>query len=268
MSNKTASGLVAYCKAQLGLPYWWGTFGNTATASLLAYKRNQYPSYYTAADFPAQFGKRVHDCVGLIKGYRWSDTPTAVPAYVASQDVAVGGLYNQCSQRGSIGSMPDQPGVCVFMAGMTHVGVYIGEGYVIEARGHAYGVVKTALKARGWAFWGKPDWLAYDTARGNSGSCSGNTSTSTKGGTRTVTVTMQRIEKGSEGAHVRAAQALLRGHKITDDSGTLISVDGGFGAKTYQGTIKMQKKLFPKDSSQWDGIWGTKTWTAALTTSW
>ena len=44
--SKTASGLVAYCQAQLGLPYWWGTFGNTASASLLAYKKKQYPSYY------------------------------------------------------------------------------------------------------------------------------------------------------------------------------------------------------------------------------
>lgn len=101
----------------------------------------------------------------------------------------------------------------------------------------------------------------------NDGALAGG-STKEKKEVQTVTVTMQRIEKGSEGAHVRAAQALLRGHKITDDSGTLISVDGGFGVKTYQGTIKMQKKLFPKDSSQWDGIWGTKTWTAALTTSW
>lgn len=28
---KTNAGLVAYAKAQLGRPYWWGTFGQTAS---------------------------------------------------------------------------------------------------------------------------------------------------------------------------------------------------------------------------------------------
>ena len=163
--SKTASGLVAYCKAQLGLPYWFGTFGQVATASLYQAKKAQYPGYYTASNFPSQYGKRVHDCVGLIKGYRWSATPTSTPVYNASQDVSVSGLYyNQCSKRGSIKSMPKVPGTCVFMTNMSHVGVYIGDGYVIEARGHAYGVVKTKLSGRGWGLWGQPSWLTYDTA--------------------------------------------------------------------------------------------------------
>lgn len=163
---KTASGLVAYCKAQLGLPYWYGTFGNTASEDLYNYKRQQYPAYYTATDFISQYGKRVHDCVGLVKGYRWSDTPTSAPKYNASQDVAVGGLFRQCSETGSISTMPDQPGVCVFMSDMSHVGVYVGGGYVIEARGHAYGVVKTKLTERSWGKWGKLSWLTYDTNEG------------------------------------------------------------------------------------------------------
>ncbi|MBE6719187.1 MAG: hypothetical protein E7571_00845 [Ruminococcaceae bacterium] len=44
-----------------------------------------------------------------------------------------------------------------------HVGVYIGGGYVIEAKGHAYGVVKTAFKGRGWKNWGKCPWITYET---------------------------------------------------------------------------------------------------------
>ena len=64
---KTGKGLAEYAIAQLGKPYWWGTFGQTANASLLAAKRAQYPSYYQANDFQSQFGKKVHDCVGLVK---------------------------------------------------------------------------------------------------------------------------------------------------------------------------------------------------------
>ena len=39
MAEKTAAGLVAYAKAQKGKPYWYGTFGNTATESLLNSKK-------------------------------------------------------------------------------------------------------------------------------------------------------------------------------------------------------------------------------------
>ena len=240
--SKTASGLVAYCKAQLGLPYWWGTFGNIATASLLAYKRKQYPSYYTASDFESQLGKRVHDCVGLIKGYRWSDTPTSEPRYVASQDVAVGGLYSQCSSKGAIRTMPEQPGVCVFMAGMTHVGVYIGDGYVIEARGHAYGVVRTKLSERGWSYWGKPSWIEYDTATG------GTTETQED---KTVKVTAKEMQNGSKGSAVKKLQILLNG--IGYPCGT---VDGEFGAKTETAVKSFQTH----HGLTQDGIVGAKTW--------
>lgn len=39
--------------------------------------------------------------------------------------------------------------------------MYIGNGDVIEARGHAYGVVKTKLKDRAWTSWGKLPDLEY-----------------------------------------------------------------------------------------------------------
>lgn len=152
---KTNKGLVAYALAQLGRPYWYGTFGQTASPALLAAKRKQYPRYYTAQDFPSQYGKRVHDCVGLIKGYMWSEGPDAKPVYLANNfpDVSANGLFSKCELKGyTMASMPDKEGVLVFMNG--HVGVYIGGGFVVEARGHAYGVVKTRLAARPWKKWG------------------------------------------------------------------------------------------------------------------
>jgi hypothetical protein len=159
MSTKTNVGLVDYCKSQLGNPYWYGTFGNTATASLYSAKKKQYPGYYTAKDFRSQYGKRVHDCVGLIKGYLWSDTPISTPKYNSGQDVSANGMLGKCLARGKIATIPELPGVLVFMKG--HVGVYIGGGYVIEARGHAFGVVKTRLKDRPWTDWGKCPYISY-----------------------------------------------------------------------------------------------------------
>lgn len=158
---KTASGLVEYAKAQLGKPYWWGTFGQTASASLLRSQRAIYPSYYTAGDFESQFGQKVHDCCGLIKGYRWCDSPDSEPQYRGAEDVAASGLYSQCSKRGKLDTMPDIRGVCVFRADLGHVGVYIGDGKVIEAMGHKWGVVETDLHRRNWSLWGMPDWIDY-----------------------------------------------------------------------------------------------------------
>ncbi len=160
---KTGKGLVKYAKAQLGKPYWWGTFGQVASQSLLNAQRRMYPDCYTAGDFPRQFGQKVHDCCGLIKGYRWCDTPDSSPRYDGSQDVSAAGLFRQCSRYGSIGTMPDVPGVCVFRSDLGHVGVYIGGGKVIEAIGHAYGVVETDLHRRNWSLWGMPNWIDYDS---------------------------------------------------------------------------------------------------------
>ena len=76
---KSGKGLKEYAIAQLGKPYWWGTFGQVADGALYAQKKKQYPAYYTAADFPNQYGQKVHDCCGLIKGYLWCDTPDGSP---------------------------------------------------------------------------------------------------------------------------------------------------------------------------------------------
>lgn len=161
---KTNTGLVAYAQANLGNPYWYGTFGQTGTQNLLDSKRNQYPSFYTNARYSEckkDIGKRVHDCVGLIKGYLWSDSNTAAPRYNAAQDVSANGMLSKCTEHGNIGKMPEIPGVLVFMDG--HVGVYEGNGYVIEctvARGG--GVIRTALNSRPWVHWGKCPWITYE----------------------------------------------------------------------------------------------------------
>ena len=160
--SKTNTGLVSYAAAQLGKPYWYGTFGQTASANLHTAKKKQYPRYYTASDFQSQYGRRVHDCVGLIKGYLWSDSPSSVPKYSAAQDVSADKMLKKCTESGPISTLPELPGVLVFMS--RHVGVYIGGGYVIEARGHAFGVVKTKLAGRGWTHWGKCPWITYASA--------------------------------------------------------------------------------------------------------
>ena len=160
----SADGLCAYCRAQLGRPYWWGTFGQTASPQLLAEKRRQYPGQYGDWDWEKDYGKMVHDCCGLIKGALWCEGPEGKPCYVPSQDQGVRGLYNNCSRKGGMYSMPEEPGVLVFKKSLGHVGVYMGRGKVIEAMGKRWGVVETDLKSRDWAYWGELDWIDYGAA--------------------------------------------------------------------------------------------------------
>ena len=57
--------------------------------------------------------------------------------------------------------MPDTPGLAVWKSG--HIGVYIGNGEVVEAMGTKYGVVKTKLAGRGWSAWLQIPYISYIT---------------------------------------------------------------------------------------------------------
>jgi hypothetical protein len=157
--KKTNIGLVEYANKQKGKPYWYGTFGQTSTEALYRSKKMQYPEQYQWYCPTNQLGKRVHDCVGLIKGYLWSADADAKPKYNPAQDVSANGMLSVCKKKGKIKDIPEVPGVLVFKDG--HVGVYIGNGEVIEAMGHAYGVKKTKLKERPWTHYGFCPWIDY-----------------------------------------------------------------------------------------------------------
>lgn len=165
--------MVDYARYQLGRPYWYGTFGNRATESLLYAKKEQYPAHYQYARLPkykSQIGFRVHDCVGLIKGYLWSESPEARPKYNKNQDVSANTMLKLCTEKGRMNTMPEIPGILVFMPG--HVGIYAGGGIVIEARGFNYGVVETDIKERNWENWGKCPWIEYPSGKNYFKACS------------------------------------------------------------------------------------------------
>lgn len=157
---KTNIGLVEYAREQLGKPYFYGTYGTAASAALYEKKKKQYPAYYKWAYESKYDGIKVHDCVGLIKGYLWSNSPEDVnPKYNSKQDRSANGMRGLCQISGSIDTLPEVVGVLVFFDG--HVGVYEGNGNVIEARGHAFGVVRTKVKGRPWKTWGYCPYISY-----------------------------------------------------------------------------------------------------------
>lgn len=167
--GKSLGGLAQYALAHVGCPYWWGAYGQVASQNLYDQYKYLYPATYTSSaysNYQSDFGYQVFDCVGLIKGYRWSDSITGVPTYNISQDVDVEGMHEQCPvYRGTIddynwnNGFNHQPGVLLFTSGDSHVGVSMGDGTVVEARGRAYGVVQTSLISRPFIEYGVPQWL-------------------------------------------------------------------------------------------------------------
>ena len=166
-SEKNAEDLAAYVTHAWasGWGYVWGTFGQTLTESLLESKIRQYPDGVgNYEDFIRSkwLGGRTADCVGLIKGYGWLDTDSMSIRYGTNgmPDIGADTMYRNASVKGPIGTIPETPGLAVWKSG--HIGVYIGNGEVIEAMGTNYGVVKTQLTDRNWTAWLEIPYIQYD----------------------------------------------------------------------------------------------------------
>lgn len=160
----TNLGLVEHAKRALkeGWGYVLGTYGLVLTEALLEQKIKQYPEQIAPyKDFIKAnwIGKRTADCVGLIKSYVWWDESKNNPVYDSRTDINETTMFNMASEKGPISEMPDIPGICVWRPG--HIGIYIGNDLVIEAKGTKYGVVQTALKSGPWTHWLKCPFVQY-----------------------------------------------------------------------------------------------------------
>ena len=169
----TNHDLVAFVKGMVGQPYWYGTCVYRCTNDLLKRKSQDYPSHYKG-DRTSTYKKHISDkkicadCVGLIKGFFWTNGGHNVLEAIGNDknfpnmytgngmpDRSANGILSWCKnegcKNGKIATMPDVAGLIVHKKG--HVGVYVGNGKVVEARGFAYGIVETNLKDRGWTSW-------------------------------------------------------------------------------------------------------------------
>jgi hypothetical protein len=167
-SSKNNLDLVAYAEQafEAGWGYVWGTYGNVLTDSLFSYKLEQYPDgvgNYEEFIRSNWLGGRTADCVGLIKGYGWLNPETLESEYGTNgmPDIGADSMYKSAAVSGSMDTMPDIPGLAVWKSG--HIGIYIGNGKVIEAMGTKYGVVKTNLADRSWSAWLEIPYINYNT---------------------------------------------------------------------------------------------------------
>lgn len=146
--------------------YWFGTFGQKASQALFNEKKKQYPNQYKASDFSSQIAnpKPCYDCAGLVK------SPFVYPKYNAAYDLGATGIYNKCKNKGDLKSESQlKPGYLVFKGNAktkSHVAVYLGNGKIKEAKGHAYGIVESSLDLSKYKFWAEyyaVDYSEYDS---------------------------------------------------------------------------------------------------------
>lgn len=165
-ATKNNLDLVTYAEQAFnsGWGYVWGTYGDVLTESLFSSKLEQYPDgvgSYESFIRSNWLGGRTTDCVGLIKGYGWLEPNTMEIEYCTNgmPDISADSMYKSAAVSGSMDTMPDVPGLAVWKSG--HIGIYVGNGKVIEAMGTKYGVVKTNLADRSWSAWLEIPYINY-----------------------------------------------------------------------------------------------------------
>lgn len=102
-------------------------------------------------------GKRVWDCSGIMRG-AWRSLLYYRSGYTTF-------IYRQwCTRKGEIETMPDQAGTFVFRGTedkFQHIGTYVGNGMVVDARGSKEGVLYKPFDAYPWTHWAQADEIDF-----------------------------------------------------------------------------------------------------------
>lgn len=247
-----ATVLVDYAKEALanGWGYIWGTSGELWTADKQkALEKTTDQDRAMGRKYGSQWiGHYVTDCSGLI--YRpCKQRGVAMPHGSHTM------YTSYCSAKGKLvsGKRADgkqlRPGTAVFTYNSQtgrygHVGVYIGDGLVIEAMGTRNGV--TTSKITRWGFWGELKGLDYGDGQGQQDQ---------QGADQGQQDPTERptLRKGQRGENVTLMQTKLQnlGYSLGSSG-----VDGIYGSRT-----EIAVKQFQRD---WglveDGVCGPATW--------
>lgn len=205
-------------------------------------------NYYSAARYGEKWiGHVVYDCSGLFKAVF-----EANGGIIAHGSNSIWDRY--CTDKGALknGKRTDGkellPGTAVFTETEenkkilhNHIGLYIGGGKVIEAKGTQAGVVESKITDAKWKDWGELKGVTYGQEAQDTGG--------------TGSVDRPTLRKGNKGDTVRDLQTKLINQGYSCGS---YGADGDFGSATEKAV-----KAFQKDHNlTQDGIVGPKTWAA------
>lgn len=147
--------------------YMTGTFGQLVTNDLIDQKSIQYPSSYSEirkANLRSLVGKNYHafDCIGLVKAVLWgypnvsyalNGVPDINDQMVLSYLLDISTDMNKIE----VGELLHKKG---------HVGVYVGNGMVVECTTDWSGnVLLSSISQRRWERHGKLCWVTYGSSQ-------------------------------------------------------------------------------------------------------
>jgi len=246
--------------------YIWGQWGAMWTAAKqrqkVTYMISQYGSDWKKSSaaksdnyyYAALYGEKwidhiVADCSGL---FRWAFDQLGGAISHSSNRI----WNSYCSSKGEMSKgckkdgAPILAGTAVFVhpsgnSKRTHIGLYIGNGTVIEAASTQKGVITSQVTDKKWVEWGELKGIDYSGApQPEPGPDPEPTPTP---------VTHPTLRKGSKGEAVREMQTLLlKAGEVLPKYG----VDGSFGNETLMALKNFQKK----NGLAQDGICGPLTW--------
>lgn len=164
MADINASDLIA--KFQYAINNKWGYIYGTAGIKWTA-ERQKAATRETTVKYGKQWiGHMVADCSGL---FHWAFAQLGGYMYHGSNT-----MYDKyCVSKGKLkaGKRTDgnglKPGTAVFTGTENdhgHVGLYIGDGNVIEAASTQSGVIKSKVTKSKWTYWGELKGVKYGDA--------------------------------------------------------------------------------------------------------
>lgn len=241
-----------------------GMFGQLLTKSVLAQKANQLPGWYNKNNnkekLSALVGKGYFgfDCVCLIKGLLWGwngdSTKTNGGAIYCSNgvpDISEDQMIARCSNVSTDFSKIEK-GCVVWNKG--HIGVYIGNGLVVECTPKWKNKVqitacanlgaKSGYNLRAWTKHGKLPYIEYDKA---------DTPTTSKKIVKVELLTLRKGDKGNE--QIKTVQRILKSLGYYKNL-----IDGSFGG----GTAEAVEYFQAENGLTVDGVVGGNTWNALL----
>ena len=144
----TGKELVKFCESKIGTNYVYGMKGIIMSKAKYKQLQQQYGSKLVWDSDASKIGTICIDCSGLIQ---WATG-------VAKSSTA---LKNAAKEVYDISTISEAPvGVILWKQG--HVGVYIGDGWCVEAKGSKDNTCKTKVSSTKWEKWLIMDYIQYD----------------------------------------------------------------------------------------------------------
>ena len=175
-NEKVISTEALIAKFQYALDHHWGYIWGTAGVMWTAERQKELErttdsSRESGRKYGAKWiGHTVADCSGL---FSWAFAQLGGTMYHGSNTM----YLHRCTAKGQLknGKRTDGqallPGTAVFTynaskANYSHVGLYVGDGWVIEAKGTQAGVTKSKVTDSRWTNWGELKGVSYGRAAG------------------------------------------------------------------------------------------------------